>query len=388
MIFAWVFWCTLALILYTYIGYPLGCILVGGSRRPPSPKEDDQETPPVSVLVPAHNEVSVIKAKIENFLSLDYPEDQLELIIADDGSDDGTSFAAEPFLNARIKLIQSQERIGKAATMNILVEAAEKPLLLFSDANVMLEKNALRELVWAAGMTDAGAVTGEVRLIDSGKEFRYGELAYYWMERRIQNAESRLGSVMGVDGGMYLIHRELYEQLPADTILDDFAVSMNVLRKGKRVVYHSAARATENGTPSGKQEFSRRVRIAAGAVQLVMRGRFPRISQVLLLGQFISHKLLRWLSPLMFFSLFVSSVTLFPEPLCVVTSVVLSTLLVALALTLVIPPLRETRLGSVLYYFGMSQLGIVVGLCKGMLKMQPPQWEKASRPDSGSFSKP
>lgn len=382
MILAWLFWIALALIFYAYVGYPFLCLLIGRSSDASlSLTAKDSDLPTVSVLIPAHNEASVIRAKIENFQRLDYPQDKLELIVADDGSEDDTSARVEPFIDAHIKLLRSAERTGKAATMNRLVEASEHDLMLFSDANVILQVNALRELVSSAMQPNAGAVTGEVRLIDSGKEFRHGELLYYWMERRIQVAESRLGSVMGVDGGMYLLHRELYRTLPNDMILDDFAVSMNVLRARKRVLYHSAAKATESGTPTGKQEFSRRVRIAAGAVQLLFRAGYPRLSQPVLMGQYVSHKLLRWCSPLLFFTLFASSLSLISGPVYLAAVAIQLSFLLLLLLTIASRTIRESKLGSVVYYFGMSQFGMVVGLCKGLFNMQPPQWEKASRPD-------
>ncbi|MEC8556775.1 MAG: glycosyltransferase family 2 protein [Planctomycetota bacterium] len=383
MILAWLFWIALALIFYAYLGYPFLCLLIGKpSDASLSSKMEDSDLPTVSVLIPAHNEASVIRAKIENFQRLDYPQDKLELIIADDGSGDGTSARVEPFIDEHIKLIRSEERTGKAATMNRLVEASEHDLMLFSDANVILQENALRELVSSAMQPNAGAVTGEVRLIDSCKEFRHGELLYYWMERRIQVAESRLGSVMGVDGGMYLLHRELYQILPEDMILDDFAVSMNVLRVRKRVLYSSAAKATESGTPTGKQEFSRRVRIAAGAVQLLFRAGYPRLSQPVLMGQYISHKLLRWCSPLLFLTLFASSLSLISGPFYLAAAAIQLSFLLLLLLTFASRTVRESQPGSVVYYFGMSQIGIIFGLCKGLFNMQPPQWEKASRPDS------
>ena len=171
----------------------------------------------------------------------------------------------------------------------------------------------MRRLVDRLADDRVGAVTGEVRLVGSDDEFSSGESLYYWLERQIQGAESRIGSVMGVDGGMYVIRRELFQPLPADTILDDFAVSMRVMRAGKRVVYETAAKATESGTPSARQEFDRRARIAAGAVQLLKRGQVPRLTQGVLWFQFISHKLLRWLSPILLLVLLVTNVMLLSQ---------------------------------------------------------------------------
>ncbi len=124
------------------------------------------------------------------------------------------------------------------------------------------------------GNSIVGAVTGEVRLVGSDQEFSSGEELYYWIERRIQGAESRIGSVMGVDGGMYMLRHELFHPLPEDTILDDFLVSIRVMRSGHRVAYESAAKAMECGTPSVSQEFARRTRLLQGLFNYLGDGTF------------------------------------------------------------------------------------------------------------------
>ena len=213
---------SLALLTHTYVLYPLIAAAIDSRRK----LDEEGEPVPVSVLVPAHNEESVIEAKVNNFLSLNYPPELIELVIADDGSTDGTSDVIAGLLGklppSRVRCLNRSERMGKAATMNRLVESANHRFLLFTDANVMLEPDAVHHLVRRLQDPEIGAVTGEVRLIGSDRGIRAGESTYYWLERRIQNAESRIGSVMGVDGGMYLLRRSLFQKLAPDTILDDF----------------------------------------------------------------------------------------------------------------------------------------------------------------------
>jgi len=370
------FWTSLFLLLYVYVIYPALSVLIGAGRV----EETCDELPAVSVLVAAHNEAGVIAAKIENFRSLDYPPELIELVIADDGSTDGTADAVRPHQDAQVRLLTVRKRSGKSAAMNRLSAAAKHPLLLFTDANVMMSSAALRRLVDHLADPSVGAVTGEVRLVNSGQEFGAGERLYYWIERRIQGAESRLGSVMGVDGGMYLVRRELFQNLPEDTILDDFTVSMRVMRAGRRVIYECAAKATEGGTPSASQEFSRRVRIAAGAVQLLKRGNVPRWTQPTLWFQFFSHKLLRWGSPLLFAVLLCSNAFLAGGG--VFYQISFAILLVAWAAILATwwsLRLRQTSMGAVFFFFGISQLAMARGLFRGLLNRQPPQWEKAQR---------
>ena len=376
MIIEWLFFSVLLLLLCSYLLYPLLAVLIGAGRV----EQINDDLPAISLLVPAHDEESVIAAKIENFLSLDYPPERIELIVADDGSTDSTVAVVQQALSNRVRLINNNIRMGKAATMNRLADEAQHALLLFSDANVMFSRSAVRRLLVQLGNPKVGAVTGEVRLINSGNEFSSGEELYYQLERRIQGAESRIASVMGVDGGMYLIRRELFQPLPPDTILDDFLVSIRVMRAGRRVVYESAAKATESGTPSIEQEFSRRARIVAGAVQLLKRGQVPRLSQPMLWAQFISHKLIRWLSPLLLLALFVCNLSLLEKHygyklfLGLQLGVYLSFLT-----TWRISWLRKTTLGSILFYLGVSQTAIAVGLGRGVLNRQRVLWDKRSR---------
>lgn len=368
---------TLALSLaHAYLVYPAIAILLGAGRC----CSVCDSLPAVSVLVPAHNEASVIAEKIDNLLTLDYPPEQIELIILDDGSTDQTAEVVQSKLLKGIRLIQVDSRNGKASSMNRLAQEARHPLLLFSDANVMFSLNAVRRLVDSIANDNVGAVTGEVRLEGSDQEFGVGEALYYWMERRIQSAESRIGSVMGVDGGMFLLRRELYEPIPIDTILDDFLISTNVMRLGKRVIYEASAKATESGTPSSKQESTRRVRIAAGAVQLLRRGNVPHISQPVLWFQFVSHKLLRWVSPFLFIALFVCSTILARNNSFYMAAFVIQTLAgLWFLLTWICRPVRKTSLGSIGFYFFISQVAMVAGTVKGIFNLQPPQWKKGGR---------
>lgn len=376
MIILFLFYFTLFLLIYAYLLYPAIAILVGAAKRKPG----NAEQPSISVLVPAHNEAEVIRAKIDNFLELDYPKEIIEMVIADDGSTDDTASVVEAISDHRIRLIKNSVRLGKAGSMNVLVEQAKNSFLLFSDANVMFTKDAVQQLVEPMKCEKVGAVTGEVKLFGSDSEFGSGESLYYWIERRIQMAESRFNSVMGVDGGMYLLRRELYKLLPNDTILDDFTVSINVMRSGFRIIYQSSAKATEGGTPSTKQEFARRKRIAAGAVQLLKRGNTPRLTQPVFWIQFFSHKLLRWFSPCVLFIFFLSnSLLVFDQMFYVVPFLVQLAIFLTIFVTWMIPSLRRSRIGSTLFYFGISQVAMAIGLCNGLLNRQSSRWERGSR---------
>ena len=376
LIFQILFFTAAALLVHTSLFYPCIAFLIGRARR----ESSSGSFPAVSVLVPAHNEASVIAAKIANFRTLDYPPESIELIIADDGSEDATADLVRQNVCERSRMLTISERSGKANAMNELVRASQFPVLLFTDANVMLQPDAVKMLVGHLADQRVGAVTGEVRLFGSDKEFAAGESFYYLLERRIQGAESRLGTVMGVDGGMYLLRKELYQPMPIDTILDDFLVSMIVMRAHRRIVYDGQARALESGTPTVRQEFARRVRIAAGAVQLLKRGQVPQLGQPLLWLQFFSHKLLRWFAPALLAILFISSLLLIKQGLLFQIAFICQfCVYLAIVVVYLVSPLRTNGVGGVLFYLGMSQIAIVVGLHKGLFNRQPPLWEKGRR---------
>lgn len=399
----WGFWGSTLLLFHSFFAYPLLARLIcrwQRSRRHPARLATVQniETlsnwPAISVLVPAYNEASVIAAKIENLVAMEYPADRIECFIFDDGSSDETVMVTEQAIadvNARsagtfsIRLIRGETRQGKATAVNRLAEETTHGLWLLTDANVIMDASALKHLATQLNHPGVGAATGPVVLVGSSEAFQHGEDLYYHIERSIQSAESWTGSVMGVDGGMYLVKGELVPQLPGDTILDDFTVSMAVLRQGQRIIYCEQARATECGTVSAAQEFRRRVRIAAGAVQLVGRGWLPRLNQPSLWFRFISHKLIRWGSPLLVttgmfallgLGLFTDSAESSAYRWIAIFAAVVA--VIAVIITLV-PALQRSGLGSVTHYFVLSQVAIGVGLAKGILHMQPPQWEKADR---------
>ncbi|TWU54497.1 Poly-beta-1,6-N-acetyl-D-glucosamine synthase [Rubripirellula tenax] len=371
-----IFWLAAGLLLHTYVLYPLFVGFVRRSQRP----ENSGELPSISVIVPAHNEAAVLEAKIENVRQLDYPADRIELLIFDDGSSDETAQIAEAHAGERVRFFRGETRSGKANAVNRLVDEAAHKMLLLTDANVSMNPDSVSQMVRHLSDPAVGAVTGEVRLVGSDKEFRSGEMLYYRLERRIQNAESSVGSVMGVDGAMYVMRRELFGTLPSDTILDDFLISMNILRAGKRIVYEPMATAVETGTPSARQEFNRRIRIAAGAVQLLKRGNVPRWNDPSIWFQFLSHKVLRWTSPAMIALMLASSAALATTHWFYSVILMTEVILLAIAVILVVKPsLRSTNLGGVIFFFALSQVAIAIGLFKGVFNRQPPQWEKGQR---------
>ncbi len=377
-----IFWLAFAVLLYTQIGYPvlmfcLASILAG---RNCCIKNEQSELPTLSLIIPAHNEESVIAAKLDNACVLDYPECQLEIIVASDGSDDKTVEIARHYESRGIRLLAFQERRGKTSILNDAVAAARGEVICLCDANVMFQRDALRRLVDRLADPGIGAVSGDVRLASHESNFGEGESLYYRVERAIQVGESCVGSIMDVDGGMYVVRKELFQPLPEDAILDDSVMTMRVIQQGKRVVYEPTAIATENGTPTATVEFWRRVRMTAGAVQLLKRGEWLRYVRPTEFWQFVSHRLLRWAGPLWLALLFLSNLALWHVG--VFYRLVLSGQLLVFGLAAVATlwlRFRETRIGGITFYFVVSHIAMALGLMVGMLNRQRVTWNRTQR---------
>ncbi|MFM8583018.1 MAG: glycosyltransferase family 2 protein, partial [Planctomycetaceae bacterium] len=243
----WLFWGSVVITVYTQLGYPLlmRCLARAfGRTARPLPPLSDSELPSVSLVISAFNEEVVLDDKLRNALEIDYPRDLLEIVVASDGSRDRTVEIAQSFVPLGIRLLAYPENRGKATTLTEAVATVRGDVLLLCDANVMFRPDALRLLVERLRDPAVGAVTGDVRLDSGQADFGEGESLYYRIERGLQLDESALGSIIGVDGGMYVLRRELFPGIPATTLNDDFLLSMRVLRAGFRVLYEPRAVAT------------------------------------------------------------------------------------------------------------------------------------------------
>ena len=377
-----VFWLSATMIAYAQFGYPLImrlCAALRPSRVPP-PSWPESDLPRVSLIIPAFNEQVVLRAKLENSLRIDYPRDKFEIIVASDGSRDRTVEIARDFESAGVVLIDNQVNRGKATVLNETIERASGEVLCLCDANVMFQSDALRRLVDWLREPQVGAVSGDVRLQSADSEFGDGESFYYLLERQLQRDETTLGSTMGVDGGMYVIRRELFRSIPPETVLDDFLISMNVIRAGKQIVYEPEAIAIENATVRWTDEFRRRVRVGAGVAQTLKRGQFPSVFQIGDFYSWVSHKLVRWLGPLLLVALAISSMALWNHGWFYRLAVVAQVLLYLLALCGWLAP-RSLGFNAVYvaFYFVMSHVALAMGIIKGTFFRLSGRWQRTDR---------
>src|SRR5437773_1914205 len=288
------FWVLAGIVFYTFLGYPAALLVL--SRLRPRDVRRGTGTPFVSIVTAARNEASCIRATIENKLSLDYPADRREIIVISDASDDGTDEIVREFADQGVRLVRQNERGGKSAALNLGLEIAKGEIIVFSDANSIYERSALRELVRAFEAPSVGYVTGKmVYTHPDGSIVGEGCSAYMRYENRLREWETKVGSIVGVDGGVDAMRRGLYQPLRPDQ-LPDFVMPLRVARAGYRVVYEPAAVLREATTTKPADEYRMRVRVALRALwalrdepDLLNPFRFGVFS-----WQLFSHKVLRY----------------------------------------------------------------------------------------------
>lgn len=376
------FWTAFAISAYVYFGYPALLALV--RRRPAIRDLPDERLPTVTLIIAAHDEEAVIEEKLSNSLALDYPSDRLSIVVASDGSTDRTNAIVQSFSRSGIRLEEITPRGGKTRALNAVVPRAQGEITVLSDANTMFRPDAIRKLVRHFADPHVGCVSGDVRLIGSAEEYADSESTYYRYERFIQQQESALGAIIGADGGMYALRHSFFRHVPDDVVVDDFVISMNVAREGFAVRYEPEAVAIEQGTLSGQEEFRRKVRVIAGGIQALMRGvGVPRRSQVRLLWCYLSHKLLRWLMPVMLVVMFFASLRLAGDA---VFAVLVALQVVFYATALVHQPLLRRgwnlRVTSLPYYFCLVNAAAAFGIVRGFSGRQRSAWSRTRRENS------
>jgi cellulose synthase/poly-beta-1,6-N-acetylglucosamine synthase-like glycosyltransferase len=300
-------WGALAVLCYAYFGYPLLLFLVGFVRRRPQ-SERSTSQPSVSVIVAAWNEASTIADKIENTLGQSYPSEQLELIIVSDGSTDSTDEIAERYARktGRVKALRTQGREGKSAALNLGVSAADADVIVMTDANAMFEPDAIAQLVGCLADNRVGAVSGELRYRSEALSDTEG--VYWKYEQRVKALESRLGSLVGANGSIYAIRRELFRRVESLDV-NDLRIPYEVRLQDRAVVLEPRALSYEAPAETLWSEYRRKVRIMSRAIPTVM-ALMPRTlarARPLLLWQLVSHKLLREVQGLWFAAMFAGS---------------------------------------------------------------------------------
>ncbi|MBA6328734.1 glycosyltransferase family 2 protein [Colwellia sp. MB02u-6] len=315
------FWVSLTIIIYSYFIYPLVLFTFSGIKQAFSDTKylwrrhqrrtlNIKDYPAVTVIIAAYNEESCIKARIENLLSLDYPKEKLTLLIGSDGSNDQTADILSAFNIENLHVHIFNTNRGKMSVLNDLVEKTIDDIIIFSDANTHFQSDTITQLARHFNNDKVGAVCGELHLVD-GDTGDNKDNVYWRYEQVLKFHESRLNALQGANGAIYAIRKSLFMPLPANTIVDDFHIAMNVAKQGFRLVYDPEAIAVEEIAPNLAEEKGRRVRIGLGNYQA-----FFKMSWALnpLLGwrfvAYISHKVCRWFVPHLMLIVLISNVLL------------------------------------------------------------------------------
>ena len=296
------FWATLLIVFYTYIGYGILLYIIIRLKRllKGSPLQQampaDEDLPTMTLMICAYNEEDVVKEKMENTLALDYPKDKFRIMWVTDGSNDRTNELLKAY--PEVDIVFSPERRGKTAALKHGLRELKTRYVAFTDANTMINSGALREIARLFSDPTVGCVSGEKRVAarKAGEMAAEGEGLYWKYESTLKRWDSELYSAMGAAGELYAIDPKLCREVPDEALLDDFMLSMYVVLAGKRIAYTPEAFAREYGSANIYEESKRKRRIAAGGLQSIwwLRSMLNPLHQPLVTFQYASHRVLRW----------------------------------------------------------------------------------------------
>jgi cellulose synthase/poly-beta-1,6-N-acetylglucosamine synthase-like glycosyltransferase len=366
------FWGSLGALAWTHLGYPVAAAALARLRGRPIRKDD--VSPSVTVVVAAHDEESVIGRRVENLLELDYPSEQLEIVVASDGSADGTDEIVQEIAKRadNVRLL-ALERAGKATAQNRAVAESESEVVAFSDANSRWERDALRTLVRSFADRDVGYVCGQLRLESADGASREG--LYWRYELWQRESESQLGSITAGNGAIYAVRRSDYLGFDDTRIGHDFGLPFRLVQRGRRAVYEPDAVAWEKPARDAEAEYGRKVRMMTRSWRPLLDGSLFRTGNALYAAELVSHRVLRYGSGILHVVLLGSSVVLVGEAPVYAVALVgqLGFLLLAFA--------GRRRLplpgAALAYYYVLTTAATVDALVRYLRSGSPATWEKA-----------
>ncbi len=376
----WLFWLSVFSIIYSYSLYPFLLVIFYRLFGRPVIK-DSSFTPTVGVLIPVHNEEAVIRKKIDNILSLNYPKDKLSIWVGSDLSTDRTEEFVKEYNDPRIHLWRSPARAGKTGILNNLVPQIDAEIILFTDANTMHQKDCLRAIACNLADPSVGAVAGHIEHVqDSDQDDQFGESMYRKFESKQKYMEGMLHSTISAFGGFYAIRKSLFKPIPPNSYSnDDVLIPMSIIRQKFRVIYEPLAKSVEDNTGSVSSEFHRRIRIGAGNFQA-----FSWLIDFLNPFKgwpffcFLSHKVSRWFSPFFFVT---AAVTCFILSLSG-QEAVYRMLFAAGSIFLVTGLLHKIialRITRHIYYFLMMNIALILGFLRFICGIKSAAWSRTER---------
>lgn len=296
---SFLFWFSLFMIFYAYVGYPLLLFLISIFFTHKPSGKNLKELPSVSLLISAYNEEKVIGEKIENSLALDYPKELIEIVVVSDGSTDRTEEIVKQYTNQGVLLRSYSGRIGKTACLNRAVPMAKGEIVVFSDANSKYDRYAVKELVKHFGNEQIGFVTGATKYVSNdGASPAGGINLYSKLEIATKKLESKISSCVGADGAIFAIRKKLFQPLD-DADINDLVIPLNIIKQGYRGVLEEKAFCTESSANGQKGEFRRQERISNRTIRAIFRNKdmLNPFNSGIFAFELFSHKLTKFLVP-------------------------------------------------------------------------------------------
>lgn len=383
------FWLSLFIVFYTFAGYGILLYILVRIRRLIKGKRTapglDQVFPTLTLIIAAYNEESIIEEKIRNTLELSYPHDKLKFLFVTDGSSDRTPDLISA--HDRIKLMHTPVRSGKIQAIHRAMHEVDSEVVVFTDANTFLNKDALLLIARHYADPKVGAVSGEKRVQQEAVSDATAGEGFYWKyESALKKWDSELYSVVGAAGELFSVRRSLYQQVEPDTILDDFMISMLIAQQGYRIIYEPDAYASELSSDNIKEELKRKVRIAAGGIQSILRLKklFNPFHYPVLSFQYISHRVLRWtITPfLMILALILNVVIVARSGHWIYLVILLAQLLFyasAFAGWMLEKRKVKVKVLFIPYYFCVMNYAVLAGIVRYIGGNQSSVWEKSKR---------
>lgn len=386
-----VFWLSLFIVFYTFMGYGVLLYFIikikrafRGRNAVITPLND--LLPDCTLVVAAYNEEAFIEEKIKNSLNLKYPGGKLKLLFVTDGSTDKTVDIIKNY--PQIQLLHQSDRAGKIAAVHRAMTFVNTEIVVFTDANTFLNPEAIINICRHYTDESIGCVAGEKRVhFDESADASAAGEGFYWKyESTLKKWDAELYSVVGAAGELFSVRRLLYQDVPADTVLDDFMISMLIAKKGYRIVYEPDAFAIETASENVTEELKRKIRIAAGGIQSILRlkslllpFRFPLLS-----FQYISHRVLRWtVTPFLLILMFVLNVLIVLQTAAAFYVVILGAqaIFYLLAVAGMVMEKRQIRIKALFipYYFCVMNYAVLMGIVRYFSKKQSAVWERAQR---------
>jgi poly-beta-1,6-N-acetyl-D-glucosamine synthase len=388
MAILYLFWISLGILVYTFLGYGLILIVftsIRGSKPTTPDNVSNDDLPEVTLVVAAYNEEDFAKQKAKNSLALNYPKEKLSFFFVTDGSTDKTEEIFRSF--PEISVFHEPQRRGKIHAVSRVMEKVSTPVTVFTDANTFLNKDAIFLMVRHYQDKTVGGVAGEKLIYQSTHENASGagEGLYWKYESFLKRKDAELYSIVGAAGELFSIRTSLFEKPGEDIIIEDFYMSMRIAARGHRFAYEPAAVATESSSVSVSEEWKRKVRICAGAFQAMSKLLYLMnpFRYGVLSFQYVSHRVLRWtFAPLALISFFISNLIVASRGSAFYSStLVLQVAFYLLALLGFFLQNKRIKVRGffVPYYFVVMNAAVFAGFWRFLKGRQSVVWERAER---------